>query len=188
MSDKADRAGLEIAGVAVERLWRLAPSPIGPSDYTPQANDLQKVFGLLRHSKLDILDSACVGEMFHFDKRQASYYIEAAKELRLLTKLGPDAYRYTDVGAKVRTLGEDRALAAFVGAVLSVPVILRVLTEIKRSTSHSLSRRELLVIVRECSGGRYTGNTLGRRADSVVAWFRWLENNSEFTASDETIE
>jgi hypothetical protein len=126
--------------------------------------------------------------MFHFEKRQASYYLEAAKELNLLAKFGPDAYRYTEVGSRVRTLGEDRALAAFGETVLAVPVILRVLTEIRRSPSHSLPRRDLLAIVRECSGGRYNGKTLGRRADSVVAWFRWLENNSEFTASDETIE
>jgi len=180
MTVRKRRESIEFAGVALERVWRLQPRRRSSADYVPQANDLQRVFDLVWKAQLEIIDSPSVAEHFGFDPRQALYYIEACKELGLIEKFGPDTFRLTPEGFAIRGVNESAAITSIAEAVLGVPVILRVLSELRQSPKLSLPSGRLRDIVAGIASARYGGSTLPRRIECVGSWLRWLENNSEF--------
>jgi hypothetical protein len=180
MTTDLEANGIEIAGVALERLWELGPSIRGSGNYVPQANDLQKIFDAIRRTRTDIVTPDMLVDAFHFDRRQASYYIEAILELGLVAKFGKDSYSFTEAANRIREVPEALALTLFSTKVVGIPAILRVLSELRQKPSHSLSGNAVLKIINQMGGGRYSGSTVTRRIESVIAWVRWLENNSEF--------
>jgi len=180
MTRKSSGPSIEFAIVSLERLWQLVPYRHAAQDYLPQANDLQKVFDLIWKTRIEILDTRSVASKFNFDPRQASYYIEATKELGFVEQFSPDSYRLTELGSRVRESTEPVALSRFVPSVLGVPIVLRLLSLVRDSPEHRLDSRDYRRLVTEFAAGRYSGATLTRRMDSISAWLRWLENNSEF--------
>ena len=179
MTERHNEAPIEIAGVALERLWELVPPVTRSSTYVPQANELRRVLDLLRKSKIEIIDVPSLVDLYQFDKRQAGYYIEAARELGVVEKFAVDAYRLSDLGLAIRNSPESIALTKFMSAVVGLPIVLRVLSELRQRPEHSVPRLELNTLVNDFSRARYKGS-LSRRVDSLVSWLRWLENNSEF--------
>jgi hypothetical protein len=188
MTRRATANRIELAGVAIERLWRLGPVIGGSGRYIPQANDLQKIFDLVRHTRIEIVDQGKMAQLFNFDPRQASYYIEAGRELSILEWFSDDSYTLSSSALRIRSLPESAAMTRFVLCALSVPIILRALGELREQDGHWMSRDRLRTLVSETSGERYTGTTLERRVESVVAWLRWLENNSEFMSEQSTTD
>lgn len=171
---------VEFAGSALERLWAVAQASPRGSDFVPQANDVEKVLEIVASLKLDVIDAVSVAEYFRFNRRQALYYIEAARELGLLEKLANHLYKVSQSGERIRSSDGANRLFLFTKSILGLPVILRVLAELRDAPGHTLSQQRVVEVVSSVSPSRYRKSTLPRRTASVLAWLRWLENNSEF--------
>ena len=131
----------------------------------PQANDLDKVFELVRKFK-----SSTQGELKDQlglnSERQLKYYLDAAIFLSLLEKNGPKDFILTKSGKSVSETREvDRARETFGLAILRTRLMRDILVKTQPdfdslATSHSFTALSPV--------------TQNRRLSTVRAWSNWL--------------
>jgi len=157
----------------------IAPEDIYPidsiyKDVVPQANSLDKVLELIFKVKEGMNNANDVAEYFGFDKRQSSYYREAAGALGFVSLKGNE-YSLTDSGAHLTSLDtQERSL--YFSRVISNFSLVRIALDTLRSQG-TLSKADLERIVSKKST-TLSGSTIGRRAASLYAWLKWIATNT----------
>lgn len=179
MTTNASRT-ISFSRVSLGRLRKLYSKSRRPTDYVPQANDLGKVFELVWGIDESTRTTGQIALRFNIVGRQAAYYIEAGRELGFLQETSRGEFRLTSDGGKLHSLGENEALSLFSTHVLTIPVIRLAMDLVLSSSNDTLPMADLDTIVVDCCRGRYKLSTVPRRTECVIAWLRWLENNSEF--------
>lgn len=172
---------IEISALALERLWRLSNEKLTSSTYVPQADSLEVVYALVRTRLPDVIASHDLSDAFGLHGRHAAYTLEAASELGLMTRFSKGWFSRSELGNEIASFKEQGACRLFISTVLRLPIIRRVLSDIRVSSSMRTSRKAVEHLVENVSNGRYSGTTVGRRASTVVSWVLWLENNVWFT-------
>jgi hypothetical protein len=108
-------------------------------------------------------------DYFHFDERQSSDYLEAAKVLGLVAQ-EKGCYRLTDTGKHLVGLPvEERNL--FVLDQVSDSDLVRHCLDTMRSTGR-LTRKHIEELIAKES--HLAGSTVPGRAGSLAAWLRWI--------------
>ena len=131
----------------------------------PQANDLDKVFELIRKFK-SYTPGELKDQLGLNSERQLKYYLDAAVFLDLLEKRGPKDFVLTTTGKTVTESREaDRARETFGLAILRTSLMRDILVKPhpdfdSLSTSHSFTALSPV--------------TQHRRLSTVRAWSNWL--------------
>lgn len=158
--------------VAIKEYQQVTPDKEKPR--IPQADDLDKIIELPFRVAEGIDTAEKMAKHFQFDKRQSSYYREAAEILGLV-ELNNHRYNLTDKGKQYIQLPTEVRMKYFSKLLLEFPVINQVFLNLSIERGKPVTRNEIIDILRENSS--LTGSTLGRRAQTIFAWFRWLQHN-----------
>lgn len=154
----------------------------------PQADDLNKVFELLLLVDAGVNHADDVADYFVFDKRQSSYYREAAEYLGLIASSRQQGYTVTEQGITVLsepTTTQARILAkVVVNSWIFTDLIQRAGT---RKTFTDTDIDAVIASVTDADGTpHYSGTTVPRRRRTIIAWIRWLAQEIGcFVISDE---
>lgn len=143
------------------------------NDITPQADDLDKVQQLIFKIKEGLNNSKEIANYFAFDKRQSSYYREAAEALGFV-KLEHNSFHLTDNGLKLTSLSTIDRNLFFAQSVSSFKLV-KLSLELLQSNG-SVTRKDFEVLIKQNSN--LTGATIIRRAQTLSSWFRWLAANT----------
>ena len=157
--------------VPVSDYQNISPSP--KLINIPQADDVNKIM-LFPFMVSEGHDTAKkMVEAFAFDIRQSSYYRQAA-EILCLVKREKMVYKITTKGEALILLPSKEKSNYMCRLLLDFPVLneiyLAVTVEKRR-----FSRDDIIHLI--TSKSHITGATVRRRAQTVVAWFRWIKNN-----------
>lgn len=146
--------------------------PLGDVRYKgliPQANDLDKVLELVFRVDSGMTDAASIASHFSFDTRQSSYYREAAEALGLVYKEG-SRYHLTETGEHLMSLGAEDRNIMFAKILSNFNLVKDSMDLLKNKGSLNRADIERLVAAKS----NLTGSTVGRRASSLMSWFKWL--------------
>ena len=110
-------------------------------------------------------------EAFGFVNRQSSYYRHAAQLIGLVT-MDRNKYKLTESGEEFLKLPQEKKSSYVCKLLLEFKIINRIFLEISVDKSKIISRNDIIQILRQCSN--ITGSTLGRRAQTIISWFRWM--------------
>lgn len=142
-------------------------------DIIPQANDLDKVQELIFKVKEGVNNAVSIAEHFGFDRRQSSYYREAAEALGFITLKG-NTYYLTDSGLHLISLEIQERNLYFARVISNFDLVKRSLDLLR--TQGKLSQNSLARIIAQHSD--LSGTTVPRRASSLFAWLRWISTNT----------
>lgn len=144
-------------------------------DLIPQANDLNKIIELVFRVNEGTDNYRDIANYFQFDERQSSYYREAAEALGLVGSKG-GKYHLTDIGKELVQLSADKRNFFMAELLADFSLVKDSMDTLKENGL--LTQKDIEKIISKTS--RVTGSTIIRRANSLVAWFKWL---SETTGS-----
>jgi hypothetical protein len=142
----------------------------------PQADDLNKVFELLTLVEAGISRTDKVADYFVFDRRQSSYYREAAEYLGLINDSRGASYLLTDQAVALLT----EPTATRTTTLAKIVVNSWIFTDlIRRAGSGKTFTNDdidaVILSARDAQGkSHYGGTTISRRRQTIVAWIRWL--------------
>lgn len=139
----------------------------------PQANDLDRVLELVFIVSQGHDNAAAAAGHFGFEPRQSSYYRQAAAALGLMT-LENSRYVLTANGKYLLTLGIEERNIQF-SKILTGFGLVRAALDLLKSQG-KLTKSDLEHLIAERS--ELTGSTIGRRADSLMAWLRWIADKT----------
>ena len=139
----------------------------------PQADDVNKIM-LFPFMVSEGYDTAKkMVEAFAFDIRQSSYYRQAAELLGLVDR-EKGKYKITLKGESLLVLSSKDKPNFMCRLLLEFPVLNEIYLGVT-AENKKFSRDDIVNLLRLKSHIR--GNTLRRRTQTVVAWFRWIKNN-----------
>lgn len=142
-------------------------------DLIPQANDLDKVMELVFKVNEGVVRASSIASYFDFDSRQSSYYREAAEALGFVYIEGSQ-YRLTETGRYLVSLNtEDRNI--FFSQVISDFSLVKDAIDLLKNKG-VLTKKDIESIIDNKSN--LTGTTIGRRADSLIAWLKWISQKT----------
>lgn len=141
----------------------------------PQADDLDKIIELPFLIARGIDTDYKMSTHFQFSKRQSSYYRKAAETLGLV---GTDRSRYylTDKGKKYIQLPIKMRKKYFIKLLLEFPVIHQIFFNLSADPNKPITKNNTIEILKENSS--LTGTTLNRRTQTIFAWLKWIQLNS----------
>lgn len=140
----------------------------------PQADDLNKIIEFPFRVAEGIDTAQKTAKYFDFAQRQSSYYREATEILGLVELRG-NRYYLTDKGEQYIRLPTPIRMKYFCKLLLEFPVINQIFLNLSLEREKPVTRNEIVEILRQNS--QLTGSTLGRRAQTILAWFRWMQHN-----------
>jgi len=146
-----------------------AKGRVAYKDLIPQANDVEKIIELVFKVSEGTNNYRDVASYFDFEPRQSSYYREAAEALGLLQS--KDAtYHLTEIGQEFVRLPVEQRNVFFAELLTDFSLIKRALELLKKQGE--LRRVDVEKLIADNS--KLTGSTIGRRADSLMSWLRWM--------------
>ena len=149
-------------------------------DLVPQANDLNKVIGLVFKVSEGFNNYQKIADQLEFTERQSSYYREAAEALGLVVA-ETGTYELTDVGRRFVSMDTEQRNIFFLELLFDFHLVQAATDMLKKKGT--LLKPDIEKIIEKNSS--LSGTTIGRRADSLVAWFRWIaEHTSTFAEAD----
>ena len=133
----------------------------------PQADDFGKVMDFPLQIAAGCNDAGLMAGAFDFTPRQSSYYRRAAEQIGLV-----DGYNLTDLGREIIELSPRERQEKMIALLLAQPVVRGAIESASRGSgiigkdgvAASIGKHSLV-----------SGDTIPRRASSVVSWLRWLE-------------
>ncbi len=146
-----------------------AKGSVNYKDLIPQANDLNKVIELVHKVNEGVNNYTDIASHFKFDQRQSSYYREAAETLGLVESI-KGIYRLTQTGTQLVSLPALKRNLFMVELLSNFRLIADGLDFLKKTGK--LKRLDIINLV--SSRSKLTGTTIGRRAQSLSAWFKWI--------------
>jgi hypothetical protein len=142
-----------------------------PSKDIPQANSLEMVSDLVAYMNEGITERSELASQLEINPRQVLYYQEAARILGWIAE-HDDSYVVTLRGRSYLKAIKPADTAGLLSeAVRDTEVFKRLLDSY---TEPELSRSNIMNFLREET--TLTGTTVGRRADSIVAWLRTISS------------
>jgi hypothetical protein len=151
-----------------------------PSKGAVQADDVSKIMKLPFIIRDGVNNARKVARYFAFDKRQSSYYRDAAQKLGLVELRG-STYVLTSTGEKYVNLPEEVRTKFFLKLLLEWPIPNTIIH--KLASGYAVSRTEIESMVNEYDR-RISRSTVPRRAQSIIAWFRWIQDNTSYCEVD----
>jgi hypothetical protein len=149
--------------------------PISGKAKIPQADDVNKIIQFpLR--VFDGYDTAKrMVDAFGFVNRQSSYYRHASEILGLVTADKNNRFKLTDKGEEYLKLSAEKKSNFICRLLLEFPIINEIFIQISSDTNKVISKQDIIESLKRESN--LTGSTLGRRAQTIVSWFKWIRNN-----------
>ena len=154
-------------------LQDITPVDVQYKDIVPQANDLDKVMELVFKVSEGMNNSTAIAEYFSFDKRQSSYYREAAEALGLIDREGSE-YILTGAGRYLVSLQTQERNLYFSQILSNFTLIREGLSLLKQG--NVLNKTKLEELIQQHS--ILSGSTIPRRAHSLMSWYRWIAENT----------
>lgn len=151
----------------------ITPVEIEYKDIVPQANDLDKVMELVFKVSEGLADAEAIATYFDFDKRQSSYYREAAEALGLVDR-DKNQYVLLPAGAHLVSLQAQERNIYFMQVLSNFTLIREGIATLKQGQTIDKQYLERLIT----DHSNLSGSTIGRRADSLMSWYKWIAENT----------
>ena len=140
----------------------------------PQADDVNKILQFPFRVFEGYDTSEKMIKAFGFVQRQSSYYREAAEILGLV-RLERNKYKLTDIGEQYLKLVEKDKANFICKLLLEFPIMHEIFLQISIDPTKTYNKQDVAELLRQKS--HLTGSTLGRRAQTIISWFKWIRNN-----------
>ena len=149
--------------------------PIKSKAKIPQADDVNKIieFPLRIFEGYDTAERMI--DAFGFVNRQSSYYRHASEILGLVTVDKNNRYKLTNKGEEYLKLSAEKKSNFICRLLLEFPIINEIFIQISSDSDNVFSKQDIIELLNKKS--HLTGSTLGRRAQTIISWFRWIRNN-----------
>lgn len=151
----------------------IQPIAITYKDIIPQANDLDKVMELVFKVSEGLIDAKKIAEHFNFDKRQSSYYREAAEALGLVNQ-NKNQYELTAAGAHLTSLQAQERNVYFMQVLSNFTLIREGINALKQGRAMNKTYLEKLIT----EHSNLSDSTIRRRASSLISWYKWIAANT----------
>jgi uncharacterized protein DUF6997/uncharacterized protein DUF6996 len=140
----------------------------------PQADDVNKIiqFPFRVFERYDTSEKMV--DAFGFVRRQSSYYRQAAEILGLVV-LERNKYRITGIGERYLRLPEKEKASFVCKLLLEFPIMHEIFLQISIDHYKVITKQDIIQLLKQKS--YLTGSTLGRRAQTIISWFKWIRNN-----------
>jgi hypothetical protein len=141
----------------------------------PQADDVNKIseFPLRVFEGNDTADK--IKNVFGFVNRQSSYYRQASEILGLVSRDNHGRYRLAARGEEYLLLPSQQKSHYLCKLLLEFPIVNEVFLDISIDTNKVIKKEHIIGLLKKKS--HLTGSTIGRRAQTIISWFRWIRNN-----------
>jgi len=141
----------------------------------PQADDANKIseFPLRVFEGYDTADK--IKHAFGFVNRQSSYYRHASEILGLVSREQNGRYKLSEIGEDYLNLSSQRKSQYICKLLLEFPIVNQVFLDISIEPGKVIKRQHIVDLLKKNS--HLTGSTLGRRAQTIISWFKWIRNN-----------
>lgn len=163
----------------IDSLLKTNASPVEPLSVAfPQADDMDKIVDVVSIVDAGFKDTPSLVDIFGFDKRQAGYYLAAAKYLGFLTK----TCELTPLGEHLLSQGNRISRSKIIlNCMFSRPAFRDAILHLKKENFdiQKVSKEEIIAMISAARTGEYEMSTLSRRADCVRSWLRWLLVNCD---------
>jgi hypothetical protein len=169
---KCNQFKMEISEIISTKDYRMI-KPTIKSDI-PQANDVNKIIQFPYRVFDGYNTSRKMTDAFCFVERQSSYYRQAAEVLGLVTT-NNKKYRITPTGEKLLSLPAEQKSKFVCKLLLGFTIMNEIFLQISVDHNKVITRQDIINILKYRS--QLTGDTLARRAQTILAWFRWIRNN-----------
>jgi hypothetical protein len=126
---------------------------------------------LLKFVGQGVKNAISIAEKLGFETRQSSYYREAAEILGFLND--KEAYSLTQLGSEFVGSDKSRKTKLMACALLCNPIIRRIVSCLQTGVVPSVSKQEIEELIK--STRTVHGSTVRRRAQTIIAWLRWLQ-------------
>lgn len=142
----------------------------------PQADDLNKVYEMLTLIDAGLIRAEEIADYFVFDKRQSSYYREAAEYLGLISPFQRGMYTLTDLGVKLLSEPPEAKTLMLAKVVINSWIFAELIRRAGRNGLFTDADIDAMIAsVKNTDGSqRYTGTRVGRRRRTIISWLRWL--------------
>ena len=149
--------------------------PIKSKAKIPQADDVNKIIEFpLR--VFDGYDTAKrMVDAFGFVNRQSSYYRHASEIFGLITVDKNNRYKLTNKGEEYLKLSAEKKSNFICRLLLEFPIINEIFIQISSDSDKVISKQDIIELLKRKS--HLTGSTIGRRAQTIISWFKWIRNN-----------
>jgi hypothetical protein len=149
--------------------------PLKDKKEIPQADDVNKIseFPLRVSEGYDTADK--IKQAFGFVNRQSSYYRQASEILGLVSRDKRSTYKLTNRGEEYLCLSSQQKSRYLCKLLLEFPIINELFLDISIDPSKIIGRQHIIGMLKKRS--YLTGSTLGRRAQTIISWFKWIRNN-----------
>ena len=148
----------------------------------PQADSVSKIMEFPFRVSEGYDTAQKMTKAFNFTKRQSSYYRAAAEELGLIT-MERNSYRLSSTGEDFLKLQTDKRVDEMCKLLLRYPIINTIFERVSSDPTRAFSRAEIEALLKRSS--ELSGTTLPRRAQTIIAWFKWIRNNLGLVEVDE---
>jgi hypothetical protein len=143
-------------------------------DQVPQADSVDKIMAF-PFRVAEGLDSAeKIKEAFGFTKRQSSYYRQAAEILGLVA-MQHDRYLLTGEGERYVRLPIEERVTQMCRLLLSYRLMSEMWARLSVDPKAVVSKGDIVALIGRRSD--LGGSTPLRRAQTMVAWFRWMQSH-----------
>jgi hypothetical protein len=112
---------------------------------------------------------------FGFVNRQSSYYRHASEILGLVSRDKRWRYKLTGIGEEYLHLSSQQKSRYLCKLLLEFPIVNQLFLDISIEPGKVINRQHIVDLLKKNS--HLTGSTLGRRAQTIVSWFKWIRNN-----------
>ncbi|MBN2230288.1 MAG: AAA-associated domain-containing protein [Candidatus Thorarchaeota archaeon] len=137
----------------------------------PQANDIIKVRDFPVAVSFGYDDSRKIARYFEFDKRQSSYYRDAAQGLGFVELDHRNKYKLTSLGEWYSKLNTKERNHVLVRRLAKHPIMAEILATLNKGQEVTMSDIEQIISKHSSLGG----STIPRRASTILSWYRWIE-------------
>jgi hypothetical protein len=148
------------------------------TDTVPQADDFNKILGLLNAIDIGYDSSSAVALYFAFTPRQGDYYSEAAEYLGFITRR-PGLLELTDRGIMVLSSSPTAQEEHLAKAIVNSWVFRELIRRARQKGLFDIEDVESIIasVPKSAEGGqRYNNTTIPRRRKTIIAWLNWLSN------------
>lgn len=98
-------------------------------------------------------------------------------------KLHKNRYKITDIGEQYLKLHEKDKASFVCKLLLEFPIMHEIFLQISIDRDKAFDKHDIIELLRQKS--HLTGSTLGRRAQTIISWFKWIRNNLGIVEVDE---
>jgi hypothetical protein len=144
-------------------------------DQVPQADSVDKIMAFPFRVAEGFDTSEKIKKAFGFTVRQSSYYRQAAEILGLVVMSHNNKYFLTEEGERYIRLPTEERIKQMCKMLLGYRLMSEIWATLTVDSKAMMSKHEIAALVKRRSG--LGGTTPPRRAQTIIAWFRWIQNN-----------